>query len=120
LIVYQLSRELSRIGREIYRRLDWKQQKIIGDQFITATDSVGANIAEGYARYHFLDRIKFYHQARASLAEAAEHWLQLLCERNMVDMKMAKQYTKIASELSLKLQNFITSTARAKYGSQIS
>lgn len=120
LFVYQLSRELSRIGWEIYRRLDWKQQKIIGDQFITATDSVGANIAEGYARYHFLDRIKFYHQARASLAEAAEHWLQLLCERNMVDMEIAKQYIKIASALSLKLQNFIASTARAKYGSQIS
>lgn len=27
LIVYQLARELSRIGWEIYKEFDWKQQK---------------------------------------------------------------------------------------------
>lgn len=36
LIVYRLSRELSRVGWEVYQQFDWKQQKIIGDQFITA------------------------------------------------------------------------------------
>ncbi len=115
LIVYQLARELSRIGWEIYKEFDWKQQKLIGDQFITATDSVGANIAEGYARYHFLDRIKFYYQSRGSLMEAAEHWLPLLKERGMVEMDIAEKYSKLANELSLKLQNFIASTARAKH-----
>jgi hypothetical protein len=46
--VYQLSRELSKIGWKIYEPFDWQAKKIIGDQFIEATDSVGANIAEGY------------------------------------------------------------------------
>ena len=54
--VYKLSRELSRIGWEMYEKLNWQDKKVIGDQFITSTDSIGANIAEGYARYHYLDR----------------------------------------------------------------
>jgi len=43
--IYQLARELSKIGWEIYETLDWQDKKIIGDQFIRAIDSVGANIA---------------------------------------------------------------------------
>jgi four helix bundle protein len=80
LVVYQLSRELSKIGWEIYESLDWRDKKIMGDQFIEATDSAGANIAEGYFRYHFLERIKFYYNSRGSLAESTEHWLKLLKE----------------------------------------
>ena len=73
--IYQLARELSKIGWEIYQKLDWKTKKINGDQFIEATDSIGANIAEGYNRFHFLDKIKFYYNARSSLSEACYHWL---------------------------------------------
>ena len=58
--VYRLSRELSKIGWQIYNEIDWRVKKIIGDQFITSTDSIGANIAEGYKRFHYLDKIKFF------------------------------------------------------------
>ena len=61
--VYQLSRELSKIGWDVYKNMDWQTKKVIGDQFIRALDSVGANIAEGHSRYHYLDKIKFYYYA---------------------------------------------------------
>jgi len=51
--VYKLALELSKIGWKIYERLDWQTRKINGDQFIESTDSVGANIAEGYGRIIF-------------------------------------------------------------------
>ncbi len=51
---------------------------------IQSIDSVGANIAEGYARYHYLDRIKFYYIARASLSEGAGHWIDLGFERKLL------------------------------------
>lgn len=54
--IYQLARELSKIGWEIYENLDWQTKKIMEDQFINATDSFGANIAEGYSRYHYIFR----------------------------------------------------------------
>jgi four helix bundle protein len=68
--VYKLARELSKIGWEIYDSLDWQTKKIMGDQFIEAPASAAANIAEGYGRHHYLDKIKFFYNARASLRNA--------------------------------------------------
>lgn len=38
-------------------------------QLRRAATSVTANIAEGYERYYFKDKIRFYYQARGSAAE---------------------------------------------------
>ena len=46
--VYQLSRQLSKQAWIVYQGLDWQTKKVIGDQFIKAVDSIGANIAESY------------------------------------------------------------------------
>ena len=112
--VYKLARELSKIGWEIYNSLDWRIKKIMGDQFITATDSFGANITEGYSRFHYLDKIKFFYNARASLAEASDYWLELLKEREKVKIDNYQKYKKVAEQSSLKLQNFISSIYKAK------
>jgi four helix bundle protein len=107
--IYQLARELSKIGWEIYQKLDWKTKKINGDQFIEATDSIGANIAEGYNRFHFLDKIKFYYNARSSLSEACYHWLEILRERDKINKNLYLRYKKIAEKLMIKLNNYISS-----------
>ncbi len=112
--VYQLSRGLSRISWEIYQNLNWQDKKIMGDQFVEAIDSIGANIAEGYGRFHYLDRIKFYYNGRASLSESCEYWLELLHERGKVDDREYKEMKLIAKELSIKLNNFINSTYSSK------
>lgn len=108
--IYQLARELSKIGWEIYESLSWQDRKIIGDQFIESIDSVGANIAEGYSRYHYLDKIKFYYNSRASLAESCDHWLDLLYERKKINSKIYTEMQYIKRELSIKLNNFIKVT----------
>jgi four helix bundle protein len=112
--VYKLSRELSRIGWEIYEKLDKKEQFAIGGQFLESTDSVGANIAEAYGRYHYLDRIKFLYNARGSFSESYEHWLDLLKERELVNEALYKEYQKIAEEFSPKFQNYINSLYRSR------
>ena len=112
--VYILARKLSEIGWRIYQSLDWRTKKILGDQFIKAVDSVGANLAEGYGRFHYLDRIKFYYNSRASLIECNEHWIELLKERRKIEEKKYKEFKKIAQDLSVKLNNFINSTYKAK------
>jgi len=112
--VYKLARELSRMGWEIYNSLDWHDKKIIGDQFITAIDSFGANLTEGYGRYHYLDRIKFFYNARGSLREAVDYWIELLRERDKVNKNVYENFKTVADKASLKLQNFISSIYNAK------
>ncbi len=106
--VYKLSRELSRSGWQIYNKLVWQMKKIMGDQFITATDSVGANVAEGYGRFHYLDKNKFYYNARGSLIEAGEHWLELMMERKIVEEPDYQDFLKIYNQLKPKLNKLIS------------
>ena len=112
--IYKLSRELSKLAWEFYNSLDWETKKVSGDQFIESSDSVGANIVEGYSRYHYLDKIKFYYNSRASLSESKDHWLELLFERNIITETNYKKFKEIGERLAVKLNNFIKSTYKAK------
>lgn len=93
--------------------MDWKLKKIIGDQFIRAIDSMGANIAEGYGRFHYLDRTKFYYIARGSLFES-KHWLFLLKERQKIT---EKEFNNLLEDLEIfnrQLNKFIKLTYSKK------
>ena len=112
--VYKLARELSKIAWEIYQDLDWRDKKTMGDQFLESTNSTGGNIAEGYGRFHYLDRIKFYYNSRGSLNESNNHWIELLNERGKVNLEKYKHYKTIAEKLLVKLNRFISSAYKTK------
>ena len=42
-------------------------------QIRRAASSITANIAEGFGRFHYKDKIKFYQQARGSAMEVQDH-----------------------------------------------
>lgn len=114
LSVYQLSRDLSKIGWDVYSLLDWQTKKIIGDQFIRSIDSVGANIAEGYGRFHYLGKIKFYYNARGSFYEAVYYWAELLIERNLIDINHYNKIIRLSDEFIPKLNAYINSIYNSK------
>lgn len=107
--VYRLARELSRFGWPIYMGFAWQVKKVIGDQFLESTDSIGANIAEGYGRFHYLDKAKFYYNARGSLLESC-HWMNLLKERGLVSLEEWEKYQSVYTELAPKLNGLIRAT----------
>lgn len=111
--VYKLAREYSRVGWQIYQSLNWKQQKIIGDQAITSIDSVGGNIAEGYGRFHYSDKVKFYYYARGSLLES-KHWLDLLFERKLITKETYYQMMGLYTNIKIKLNQLINSQYQRK------
>ena len=106
---YKLSKELSGVCWNMYETFDWQIKKIIGDQFITAIDSVAANIAEGFGRFHYLDRNKFNYNARGSLIEGL-HWLDTLHERGKITSIAYADALQKIKVLSVKLNNYITAT----------
>lgn len=110
---YKLSRQLSSLAWEVYESFDWRIKKIIGDQFITSVDSIGANISEGYGRFHYLDKVRFYYNARGSLLES-RHWLEVLKERKLINVSFVKKYLKIYKELRIVLNGLINSAMKAK------
>jgi four helix bundle protein len=106
--VYQLALEISKLAWKIYNRLPKDQQYSQGRQFLEAADSVGANIAEGYGRFHYKDSLKFYYNSRGSLNET-KHWTTLLNQRDLI---LEESYIKMKSLIEteqLKTNNFINS-----------
>lgn len=99
---------------KIYDDLKFMDKKIMGDQFIRSADSVGANIAEGYARYHYLEKIKFYYISRGSLSESCSHWLELLHERKRISDESLDRVKKVEKDLRIRLANFINENYRLK------
>jgi len=100
---YIFARQYSNFSWIIFKRLDWENKKVMGDQFIRSVDSVGANIAEGYGRYHYLDKNKFYFNARGSLLES-RHWGGLMLERQLITKEefdiMVDYYIKISTKIN--------------------
>ncbi len=108
--VYRLARGISKDAWGIYKQFDWQtKKKMIGDQFITAVDSIAANIAEGFGRFHYLDRNKFNYNARGSLFESL-HWVDALEERELIEKGEAENLKKGLNSLSVRLNNYISTT----------
>ena len=111
--VYRIAQEISEVSWKIYKELNWQEKKIIGDQFIRSADSIGVNIAEGYGRFHYLDKIRFYYNARGSLLETLR-WVELMKKRKIGDLKLLTKLEGLLKEEEIKLNNFISSTYKAK------
>lgn len=92
---YNISFELSNHVWGLVNRWSWLAQKTIGAQFIDAADSISANIAEGFGRYHKKDKIKFYHYSRGSTSESI-NWLEKSFRGKIVN---EEQYDQIKIEL---------------------
>ncbi len=107
--IYQLARQVSRDVWVIYQQMDWRDKKTMGDQWICAIDSIGANISEGFGRFHYLDRNRFNYNARGSLLES-RHWTEILTERGNISIEESAKIISNLEKLHLRLNNYINST----------
>jgi four helix bundle protein len=107
--VYRLAEDLSDLVWFDFEKWESKVQKTIGYQVIRASDSISANISEGYGRYSSPDKRKFYIYSRGSFEET-KTWLRKLFRRKIIDASRQKEYVEIINELGPKLNAFIKST----------
>ena len=80
-------------------------------QIKRAVLSVPANIAEGFGRYHYLDKAKFYINARGSLFELKSHLL-VAADLKFMDETLTKQLTEDIDQIGIKINNLISATRR--------
>lgn len=106
---YIISRELSKIVWDKVLLWEYLAIKTIGDQFIRSTDSIGANIAEGFGRFHKKDKIKFYYNARGSVYESL-HWVDIAYERKLITEKVYREIIEKLKKLPTELNHFIKVT----------
>lgn len=92
---YMISFHLSNYVWDIVMKWDWFAKKTVGSQFVTAVDSISANIAEGFGRYHKKDKIKFYRYSQGSNKESFD-WNQKAKVRKLLT---EEEYQHILTEL---------------------
>jgi four helix bundle protein len=61
--------EIYRVSKEFPR----DERFGLTDQLRRAANSICANLAEGYSRFHTKDKIRFYYNARGSVSECMNH-----------------------------------------------
>lgn len=96
---------------EIYKltkKFPVEERYAIIDQIRRAAASVCANIAEGFGRYHFKDKIKFYYNARGSIYEVQD-FIFLSRDLKYVDTELARKIFSEYTNLAKKLKSFISS-----------
>ena len=106
--VYQLSESLADMIWDIVGKWKAFEKDTIGKQIVRASDSIGANIAEGTGRGSFGDNIRFAKISRASLFET-KHWLRRAYKRKLLSESQTNEIKKIIEELSPKISAYINS-----------
>ena len=101
------------IAVDIYRltsNFPEKESFGLTSQVRRAAVSVPANIAEGFGRYHYLDKAKFYLNARGSLYELKSHLL-IAQELGYLGKEITDLLTSI-DKLGIKLNNLVSTTRK--------
>jgi len=106
--VYKLSEEISDMIWKIVLEWDYFAKDTIGKQLVKASDSIAANIAEGYGRYHFKENKNFCYFARGSLEET-KTWLRKSIRRGLVDKSKHQELFDIIKKLPKLLNSYIKS-----------
>jgi four helix bundle protein len=81
--VYRLADSFSDEIWFIVSEWDYFTKDTVGKQIVRSADSISANIAEGYGRYHYKENRNFCYFSRGSILET-KGWLQKSKKRNLI------------------------------------
>lgn len=111
--VFQLAEQLADEIWDIV--LTWKYfEKItLGQQWVDAADSVGANIAEGAGRGSINDNKRFVRIARGSFNET-KYWLRRAKKRKLLDDDQITKLNQLIDKLGPGINAYLNSIGKNK------
>ena len=103
--------EAQRIADVVWARViswDGLPREVVGLQLARAVDSVGANIAEAFGRFHYADKIRFLYYARGSLFET-RYWLGRARSRGLLPREVVEDLDDRLNLVARQLNAFVRS-----------
>jgi four helix bundle protein len=83
-------------------------------QIKRSSESVGANIAEGYGRYHFQENIQYCRQARGSLEETRDHLIYIKDTGMIKKVSSLEHLIDLCLQCRIKLNGYIVYLKKRK------
>lgn len=111
--IFKLAEEISDKWWEIVSAWTPFAKDTIGKQLVRAVDSIGANIAESYGRYHFAEKINHLYYSRGSLYEA-KFFARRALKRKLVNEATYNEMTNHLAKLAPMLNASIKSKRTQK------
>ena len=107
----RMLRDAEAVADAIWRQVvGWEPfvREVIGGQLARAVDSIGANIAESFGRFHYSEKLQFLYYARGSLFET-KYWLNRALARELMTSDQVQDYVSRLTSLARQLNAFATS-----------
>lgn len=106
---HELVLEIYKITKEFPR----EEKFGIIDQLRRAVSSITANIAEGFSRYHFNDKSRFYYQSRGSASEV-KNFILLAKDLSYLDLKTSENLIEMTNTTQRLINGLIRSIGNQK------
>jgi four helix bundle protein len=100
---------------KIASRWDEFAKDVVGKQISRAADSVGANIAESFGRYHFGEKIQFLYYSRGSIFET-KYWLNRASARELMSSTDSQSYVTGLTDIARQLNLYVSSLKGQRAG----
>lgn len=104
--VYRLADEFSNTIWDVVQLWDLFAKYSIGKQLVEAADSISANIAEGYGRYHYKENKSFCFYSRGSLLET-KSWINKAAARKLISAGQHASFISTLETIYLKLNAYM-------------
>jgi four helix bundle protein len=97
--------------------VEWNyfERDVVGKQLARSADSIGANIAEAYGRFHYGEKIRFLYYARGSIFET-KYWITRSLSCDLISEGAVSDYGTRLSNLAKKINAFIGNLKRRQHG----
>ena len=109
--VYQLSMGVAEQIWDLVQEWDWFAKDTIGKQLVRSSDSVAANLSEGFGRFHYKESKNFAYYSRGSLYET-KTWLTKAVNRQLIKREKYNSLIAEIKSISVKLNNYIKSIGK--------
>ena len=107
----EIYKEAMVIGESVWtiaRQWDHFAKDTIAKQIVRSADSIAANLAEGYGRYHFKENQKFCYYSRGS-AEETQTWIEKAVHRDLIEREPARKLYDQIENYKKRLNAYIRS-----------
>ncbi|OGU75383.1 MAG: four helix bundle protein [Ignavibacteria bacterium RBG_16_34_14] len=104
--VYQLSMTIAERIWDIVIKWDYFLKDTVGKQLVKASDSISANLSEGFGRYFYKENKQFCYYSRGSLFET-KTWIRKAFNRKLLDEKIYLELATDLETIGVKLNNYI-------------
>jgi four helix bundle protein len=104
--VYMLSEELANEVWDVVIKWDYFTKDTVGKQVCRSADSISANIAEGYGRFHYKENKNFCYYSRGSILET-KSFLRKMKHRNLITAEGYETLFNKLEVIHIKLNAYI-------------